>query len=267
MPFGLWSCQEAHYTLKIESNGSYRKHFGPETPVFVNLAALRSCIVSGQEIVAAFLKDPTRGLTKTSRSLKVMEHAFGCPHELVEEFRSRDDVELEQQIHSTLQGMLSGPRLDNLTRQFQEAVVDQVLYGDARMGDEWTVISDLCAFVERNVFEAATCAMFGPHVVSLNPDVAADFWNFNKHVMPLFMGVPKWLSPASNKARDKMTDHVKRWQRHAAEHCNIDAIPEDVEWEPYYGSKSTRIRKQLLTKRGILDESARAAENLAFMWA
>ena len=196
-----------------------------------------------------------------------MEHAFGCPHDLVDEFRPRDDVDLEQQIHSALQGMLSGPRLEILSGRYQEAVLNQVLEGDAKMSDEWTELPDLCAFVEKNIFEAATRAVFGPYVVSLNPDVAADFWNFNRHVKSMFMGVPKWLSPASVRARDKMTDNVKRWQRHAAKHCNIDEVADDVEWEPYYGSKSTRIRQQLLTKRGIMDESARAAENLAFMWA
>ncbi|KAL8830595.1 MAG: hypothetical protein Q9191_001348 [Dirinaria sp. TL-2023a] len=243
------------------------KYFGREIPVRVNLATFPTCIVSGPESVAAFLKDPTRGLIQTNRSLKIMEHAFGCPHEFVDEFRPRPDGELEQQIHHALQSMLSGARLEILAGRYQEAVVNQVFEGDAKMGDEWTVLPDLCAFVEKNIFEAATRAVFGPYVVELNPTVSADFWNFNRHVKSMFMGVPQWLNPAARRARDKMTGNVKRWQRHAQEHCNIDDIPDDVEWEPYYGSKSTRVRQKLLTKRGIMDESARAAENLAFMWA
>ncbi|KAH8168143.1 hypothetical protein CIB48_g23 [Xylaria polymorpha] len=224
-------------------------------------------IVSGQETVAAFLKDPARGLIQTSRSLNIMEHAFGCPHDQVDLFRPQQDVELENQIHSALQGMLSGSRLEILAERYQAAVVSQVFEGDAKMTDEWTSLPDLCTFIEKNIFEAATRAVFGPNLVALNPTVSEDFWNFNRHVKSMFMGVPKWLSPASRKSRDKMTGNVKRWQRYAEENCNIDDIPEDVEWEPYYGSKSTRVRQQLLKKRGITDESARAAENLAFMWA
>ena len=227
----------------------------------------RSCIVSGPEIVAAFLKDPTRGLTQTSRSLMIMEHAFGCPHELIDQFRPRDDVELEQQIHGALHGMLSGARLETLAGRFQKTIINQVPESITEADDEWTELPDLCALVEKNVFEAATRTVFGPYMVSLNPNLAADFWDFNRHVKALFMGVPKWLSPASFRARNKMTESVKRWQRHAAEHCNVDEIPEDVEWESYYGSKSIRVRQQLLAKRGIVNESARAAENLAFMWA
>ena len=196
-----------------------------------------------------------------------MEHAFGCPHDLVENFRARDDVDLEQQIHSALQGMLSGARLEILAGRYQESVVDQVLEGDAKQGDDWIELPDLCSFIEKQIFQAATRAVFGPYVVELNPDVAEDFWSFNRHVKSMFMGVPRWLNGPAIKARDKMTGNVKRWQRYAADHVNIDEIPEDVEWEPYYGSKSTRIRQQLLTRRGIMDESARAAENLAFMWA
>ena len=195
-----------------------RKHFGRSVPVRVNLATFSSYIVSGPESVAAFLKDPTRGLIQTSRSLHIMENAFGCPHELVDEFRPREDSELENQIHSALQSMLSGARLEILAGRYQEAVVNQVLDGEAKMGDDWTVLPDLCAFVEKNIFEAATRAVFGPYVVSLNPDVAADFWNFNRHVKSMFMGVPRWLNPAAVRARNKMTGNVKRWQRHAQEH-------------------------------------------------
>lgn len=244
-----------------------RRHFQHGIPVRVNLATFSSYVVSGQETVSAFLKDPAKGLSQTSRSLNIMTNAFGCPAELVHMFKARDDAELEHQIHSALQGMLAGARLEMLAGRYQEAVVHQVLDGHAKMSDEWTTLPDLCAFVEKNIFEAATRAVFGPHLVELNPNISVDFWNFNRHVKSMFMGVPKWLNPASIASRDRMTDHVKRWQRYAAENCNIDEIPDDVEWEEYYGSKSTRIRQQLLTKRGILDESARAAENLAFMWA
>ncbi|KUI61982.1 Cholesterol 7-alpha-monooxygenase [Cytospora mali] len=244
------------------------RHFGRGVPVRVNLATFSSYIVSGQETVSAFLKDPAKGLSQTSRSLNIMTNAFGCPAHLVHLFKARDDQDLEHQIHNALQGMLTGARLETLAGRYQEAVVHQVLDGDARMDDEWTRLPDLCTFVEKNIFEAATRAVFGPYLVELNPTISADFWNFNRHVKSMFMGVPRWLNPASIASRDTMTDHVKRWQRHAQQNCsNIDDIPDDFEWEPYYGSKSTRIRQQLLTKRGILDESARAAENLAFMWA
>ena len=244
-----------------------RRYFGREIPIRVDLATFSSYIISGPDVIAAFLKDPARSLSQTSRSLNIMEHAFGCPHELVDKFRASQDMELEHQIHTALQSMLAGPRLEILAGRYQQAVIGQVLEGNASMGDDWVEMPDLCSFVEKHIFEAATRAVFGPYLVQLNPTVADDFWDFNRHVKSMFMGVPKWMNGAAIRARDRMTDNVKRWQRHAAEHVTIDDIPEDTEWEPYYGSKSTRIRQQLLLKRGIIDESARAAENLAFMWA
>ena len=244
-----------------------RKHFGQGVPVRVNLAMFSSYIVSGPEAVGAFLKDPTRNLSQTARSLNIMEHAFGCPPHLVQEFRARPDTDLEHQIHTALQSMLSGSRLEILAGRYQEAVVNQVMEGDGKMGDDWVELPDLCTFVEKHIFEAATRAVFGPNLIAQAPNLSEDFWNFNRHVKSMFMGVPKWMNKTAVRARDKMTGSVKRWQRYAAEHVDIKSIPEDVEWEPYYGSKSTRIRQQLLTRRGIMDESARAAENLAFMWA
>ena len=251
---------------KLKSKLYRRKHFGRDIPVRVNLATFPTCIVSGPESVAAFLKDPTRGLTQTSRSLKIMENAFGCPPEFVDEFRPHADSAIENELHHALQSMLSGPNLEIMYKQFQDVMVSQVLEGEGRMGDDWTVLPDLCSFVEKNVFEAATRALYGPYVVELSPTITADFREFNRYVRSLFMGVPHWLNPAARRARDQMVQNIKRWQRHAQAHCSIDDIPDDVEWEPYYGSRTTRNRQKFLTKRGIMDESARAAENLAFLF-
>lgn len=167
-----------------------------------------------------------------------------------------------------LQTMLAGPGLEVLAERYQDEVVRQLMASEkVPEGDEWVELPDLISFVECHILEAATRALYGPYLVSLNPTVAKDFWEFNKRVKSMFMGVPKWMNPLAIKARNKMTDNIKRWQRYTAAHCNIEDIPDDVEWEPYYGSKYTRVRQKLLTKRDIMNESARAAENLAFVWA
>ncbi|KAG7284610.1 hypothetical protein NEMBOFW57_009215 [Staphylotrichum longicolle] len=244
------------------------KHYGLGVPVRINLATFPSYIVSGRDCVAAFLKDQGRQLSRIPRGLNYMEHAFGCPHEFVHQFKPRDDVDIEHQMHTALQTMLAGNGLEVLAGRYQTEVAHAAL-STSLVGKEheWTELPDLCSFVEDHVLEAATRALYGPHLVALNPTLARDFWTFNRRVKSMFMGVPKWLNPSAVRARDKMTDNVKRWQLYAAEHCNIDEIPDDVEWEPFYGSRYTRVRQKLLTKRDIMNESARAAENLAFIWA
>jgi cytochrome P450 len=80
------------------------------------------------------------------------------------------------------------------------------------------------------------------------------------------MGLPAWLTPQAHRMRTKMVQSIARWEKHAQEHCDVDELG-DVDWEPYYGSRFIRERQTLLTRRGIMDETARAAENFAFMWA
>ncbi|KAH8886632.1 cytochrome P450 [Thozetella sp. PMI_491] len=244
------------------------RYFGRGVPVRVSLLTFPSYMISGSESVSAFLKDQRKQLSRIPRGLNYMEYAFGCPREFLHEFKPRKEVEIEQQIHTAMQTLLAGPGLEVLADRYQEEVARQALSSkQVSDGDGWTEIPDLCAFVEKHVLEGATRALYGPHLLELNPSLADDFWDFNSRVKSMFMGVPKWMNPSAVRARDKMTANVRRWQRFAAKECDINEIPDDVEWEPYYGSKFTRVRQQLLTKRNIMDERARAAENLAFIWA
>ncbi|PWY88391.1 hypothetical protein BO70DRAFT_377889 [Aspergillus heteromorphus CBS 117.55] len=110
---------------------------------------------------------------------------------------------------------------------------------DSYIGSDWIEHHDLNGGVEKRVFEATVRALFGDHILTANPTLADDFWHYDLYIGPLFMGAPRWWNPAAYRAQ----------------------------WEPFYGSRFIRDRQNLLTKRGILDETARAAENFAFMWA
>lgn len=204
-----------------------------------------------------------------------MVNAFGCPSHLVDAFRPQPSPKsstqpkesIEQLIHAAVKTGLSGAHLDALTVRFQEYLVEQIKTDAAiPMDDSWTQLPDLNTFVEKCVFEAAVRSMFGTHMLVLNPTLAEDFWKFNRVIGTLFMGLPRWVNPAAYRARDKMLRNIEKWQQHARQHCNIEKLG-DVDWEPYYGSKFIRERQGLLTKRGIMNETARAAENFAFMWA
>ncbi|KAL8865990.1 MAG: hypothetical protein Q9174_006568 [Haloplaca sp. 1 TL-2023] len=206
-----------------------------------------------------------------------MVNAFGCPKHLVDLFKPQqsrtklsnqveDDVELL--IHRAVKTGLSGAHLEALTLRYQRCLTQAIATESIlSQGDSWIEFQDLNSFIEKRVFEAAVQSMFGTYMLSLNPTLADDFWAFNRAIGTLFMGLPRWLSPAAYRARDRMLQHIERWQRHAEEHSERDQLGDDIDWEPYYGSKFIRERQRLLDKRGILDPTARAAENFAFMWA
>lgn len=235
----------------------------------ISLPGFASIVISGPEAVVAFFRENKR-LSATSRSLTVMTNAFGCPAHLVDQFKSRTTADgrpdpVEELIHRCFQSSLSGPGLDALTERFQTRLSTTLAENGPPAG-RWVAIPDLGEFVHNQVFLAVTHEFFGPYMLTLNPTIAEDFWEFNACVRSLFMGLPSLLIPQAYQLRDKMVMNILRWQRHAMEHCDVDAIPE-VDWEPYYGSKVVRERQILLNKRGIMDERARAAENFAFMWA
>ncbi|KAL8672925.1 MAG: hypothetical protein Q9168_002631 [Polycauliona sp. 1 TL-2023] len=243
-------------------------------PTQIILPIFSNYVVSGPEAVATYFKE-SRDLSTTSRSLAIMVNAFGCPQNMVHLFKPHqpsadssnkgDGENIEQLIHRAVKSGLSGAHLDALTSRYQQNLA-AAIEGSHSFDEAWKELPDLNSFVEKRVFEAAVQSMFGTHMLSLNPTLADDFWAFNRVIGTLFMGLPMWLSPAAYRARDKMLRNIRKWQRHAEEHCSIEKLG-DVDWEPYYGSKFIRERQGLLDKRGIMDPTARAAENFAFMWA
>lgn len=234
--------------------------------------------MSGPENIAAYFKE-SRDLSATNRSVTIMKNAFGCPSHLVHLFKpqilsskaesesaSRPEENIEHLIHRAINTGLSGAHLDALTARFQKYLAKQIEDAANEIGADWTAFPDLTSFVQEQVFEAAIRSSFGTYIFSLNPTLAEDFWDFNRCVGALFMGLPQWLNPTAHRAREKMLRNLERWQKYTREHCDIASLG-DVEWEPYYGSKFSRERQNFLTKRGIIDETARAAENFAFIWA
>ncbi|KAI1382460.1 cytochrome P450 [Hypoxylon crocopeplum] len=250
------------------SNAS--KFSGAGVPVRISLPGFSSYVVSGPEAVTAFFKN-TRDLSTTSRGITIIQNAFGCPRHLAHHFQPRYSPEgipdeIEQAIHRGVQTGLSGPQLEVLATRFQINLTERIAASRDEIGNDWVEIPDLCDFVQKYVIESAICTFFGPFMVSLNPNIVDDFLEFNSYIRLLFMGMPRWLIPKAYKARQRMVENIQRWQKHARDHCEPANI-EDVDWEPYYGSKFIRERQSLLTKRGILDEMARAAENFANLWA
>lgn len=125
---------------------------------------------------------------------------------------------------------------------------------------------DLCSFVQKHVIEAAITVFFGPYMISLNPGIVDEFWRWNEDVRLMFMDMSRWWIPGAYRLREKLIQSIQRWQRHARENFDERGLGEDA-WEPFYSCKFIRERQGLLTKREIMDETARASENLANTWA
>lgn len=233
--------------------------------------------MSGPEYVTAYFKE-SRDLSATMRAKTIFQNAFGCPSHLLHLFDLQNASSSPESkspgrpegfagsfIHRVVINSLSGAQLDTLTTRFQHHLVERIEASANQIGADWTELPDLTSFAEQLLFEASMRSNFGTKIFVVNPSLAEDFSKFDRSVGTLFMGLPRWLNPAAHRARDQMVKNFERWQKYAREHCDISNL-NDVDWDPYYGTKYNQERQKFLNKRGIMDETARAAENLAFAW-
>lgn len=257
---------------------NYSICYGRTVPVQIIIPIFSNYVLSGPENVTAYFKE-YRDFSSTTRAKNILKNAFGCPSHLVHLFdhqnaSSRTGAKSPGQpegfthsfIHRVITTGLSGAQLDALTTRFQQYLVERSEAVANEIGPDWIALPNLTSFAEVILFEASMRSTFGTAIFDVNPTLAEDFSNFDRSVGTLFMGLPRWLNPAAHRARDKMVKNFQRWQKYAREHCDISKLA-DIDWDPYYGTKYNQERQNFLTKRGIMDETARAAENLAFAWA
>jgi hypothetical protein len=235
---------------------------------------------SGAEHVNAFFK--VKGVSGNANTTVAMEKSFGSPRHSVEFYDADDSGHLPTpragctvqpenrimyEIHKLVNVNLSGESLMGITSRFQTFLAQQLIE-TGEISDEWTNIPDLYSFMQRHVMTAATVSMFGPYILSLNPTFIEDFWAWSKDMGTLYMGLPRWLVPAAYRNRTKVLDNIKRWHKYAHEHYDCSQVgPEDVGWEPYFGSKFSRKRQAMFGRWEQLDETAKAADDLGFIWA
>lgn len=118
--------------------------------------------------------------------------------------------------------------------------------------------------VSRAVIES----MCGTYILSLNPSLISDFWEFDRRVPLLYKGFPRWLCPSVYKARKRMLVSIKKWHKYGHEHSDCTKIgPADPDWDPYWGSKLVRARQEYGLRMGTLDADALAAEDLGLLFA
>lgn len=244
-----------------------RQYLGRTVPVQLILPMFPSYVVSGPESISTFFRDSKSGdLSGVNRGVKWGTDAFGCPAHSIHLFKP-PKKEISLLLSGIVHTGLSDPNLSAMTSRFQEFLI-QLIEKDTpgKVGDNWVELPDLTAFVEKYVFDATICAMFGTHILRLNPNFAEEFWEFDRNIGSLFMGVPRWFKPQAHRAREKILERIKTWVIYTKKNCDIENV-KDLDWEPFYGSRFNRERQGVLTMRGILDETARASDNLAFIWA
>ena len=147
-------------------------------------------------------------------------------------------------------------------------ILSRNLTADAGIDNEWIDVVDLSVFIQNLVFPAATEAICGTAILTLNPSLTEDFWIFERSIPTLLKQVPRWLSPNAYRSREKMLSNIKRWHAYGNERTDVNKLDSnDPEWDEFLGSKFIRERQRFLQDIDIMDADGRASEDLGLLFA
>lgn len=159
---------------------------------------------------------------------------------------------------------LTGPGFDPKLQRFRKTLMSRTQLLTPTDG-EWIEIPDLHKFIHHTVGLSLIQAIFGPHLVQLNPTFMDDLFEF-EHWFPLLAkGVPSFIVPKAYAVRRRLHSHFKRWYAHARENFTESSIDPDGDGDPFWGSEWMRQRQKNLDL--LQDEDSLAAGDLGVAWA
>lgn len=134
---------------------------------------------------------------------------------------------------------------------------------------DWVHLDDLYTFAQSAIFRAAVGALFGTHLLRLNPGFEKDFWAYVDATPTLLKGLPRWMAPEAYKSRDKVLKAIEKWHRFAREKEDWRGSEREgePEWGEYWGSKYLKKRQEFGEKMEGMSAEGLAAEDLALMVA
>lgn len=104
---------------------------------------------------------------------------------------------------------------------------------------KWTSIS-VQEFCRSKVVEASVNSLLGPNLIKLNSDFVDRFWQFDKNVFKLVMGLPRWMNSGPFEAHDRYVDAIRLWLDSASVDFEGDGPEAEADWEPHFGARAPR---------------------------
>ncbi|KAK4098669.1 cytochrome P450 [Parathielavia hyrcaniae] len=168
--------------------------------------------------------------------------------------------------HHDLNAHLSGAALDALMTRFKTNYTSQLATTD-QVGEQWTELPDMYAFLRDHMFRASCRAMLGERLLELCPDFSRDFWEFDKHLLTYLRRTPRWMAARAYAARDQVLASLKEWYTHARSQLDYrDPALAGVDYEPIWGARLIRTRAEKFDKAGFSLDGC-VSMDLGFLWA
>lgn len=256
---------------------------GRAIPVRFRLANRKLTLISGTANVLAMFRG-SRYLDSTEIIIITVDNAFGGAMAGNESY-VRDDtgsrkeplpgscpLKMSDRIwylqHKTVHTNLVGPPLVEIADRFVQYMGEELDRAIPASETDWVDVPDFYGLIQSTMFAASTNAIYGPHLIGLNPDINKDFWEYDHHVPTLFKLVPRLFAPKAYAVRDRLLVAIKKWQTHARANLNFnDPALEGVTWEEFYGSKMMRDRAVDFTGVTGMNDDVRPTFDLGLLWA
>lgn len=148
-----------------------------------------------------------------------------------------------------------------LSASFQEYFADEL---SILPNHDWETVR-VSEFLKRHMSVAATRAVFGTRILEVNPGFIDAFWAFEPFGESLSFGIPSFLNRRAVSARERFRCMCRDWYALADQGFDWDVFkPDDLEWEPVFGSQVSRSMARWGKKFDFSTDSFGAAYALLF---
>lgn len=237
------------------------------------LGGQKTHILFSPSAIQALFK--ARGPNRDDFNMDIMTKAFGLDRKECLRFFGVGEgpdhtgaTPVIQQEHLHHRYLLEKKAVNGLTANFMRVLNDQIACEPHGKGDEGKEKDvSLYAWLQEKIFVASTTALMGSRILEVYPSLQEDFFVFDRDMLTMFFGIPKWMSPKPYKAREKALHGLTKWQQQMQEECKGEPKdPEgDTDWEPIFGSRVNRAKQRYYASRGMSLE-ARAGSDLGFLF-
>jgi hypothetical protein len=128
--------------------------------------------------------------------------------------------------------------------------------------------TDLFLWLRKLMCHASMEAFFGSRILEIYPDIEEDFFDWDRHMLSLFFGLPWFFIPSAHRSQRRILAGLEKYNAIADEETKGTPVDSygDVAWEPIYGGRGNRARQEIYRAVG-LSMRGRAGLDLGFMFA
>ena len=165
--------------------------------------------------------------------------------------------------------LLERDGVDELTAQFVK-ILRELL--DREFRNERNAVEGrvegLYKWLQDTMFTASTSTFMGSRLLETYPALREDFFEFDRHMLTLYFGIPRLIDPAAYRVRDRTLRGLTQWHEKMREECkNKPADPEsNLSETSLYGSRANRARQKYYGSRK-LKTTTKARFDLGFLFA